>query len=462
MALLRSRCPGSALPLMAKLLLLYLPVCSPSPVEFDATTDVLAGIRDERGLSSAFTTRRQPQQRLTEAMIRSDCVQEEQEEDLMDLRMYSSNDYDDEFDVPSPLSSSLSSSLQRMRLPESFQDPLFLVDSPSSVPPHHHNHLPKQQLGGIKPTLLSTGTTIAGVCGIDAETGESFVVLGADTRATAGNMVADKRCQKIHCLARNMWACGAGTAADLDQVTRHCRYALALESLRKQGIANNPQRWDPPEEYNSKNDLEEKPATHAASMATACRFFRDLLYEARGQTGANLIVGGVDEDTGIPHIRAIHPHGSMDTLPYAALGSGGLAAMAVVESRYQANLTLDKAIEIVTEAILSGIRNDLGSGSQVDLCVIRVANGRVVSNYTRAAFPEETIPEEQAFNKRSAEITNDGSSSAVASQSTPGVNGFGNYPFLLRSKRLIVPSRKAETTDRDRQWNELLGIVQED
>jgi 20S proteasome subunit beta 2 len=45
------------------------------------------------------------------------------------------------------------------------------------------------------------------------------VMLGADTRATEGPIVADPNCQKIHRLAANIYACGAGTAADCDHVT---------------------------------------------------------------------------------------------------------------------------------------------------------------------------------------------------------------------------------------------------
>ncbi len=43
-----------------------------------------------------------------------------------------------------------------------------------------------------------TGTTICGVIFKDG------IVLGADTRATNGDIVADKNCEKIHKMARNM------------------------------------------------------------------------------------------------------------------------------------------------------------------------------------------------------------------------------------------------------------------
>ena len=71
------------------------------------------------------------------------------------------------------------------------------------------------------------------------------------------------------------------------------------------------------------------------------------------------------------------------------MGSGSLAAMAVFESSYKDNLTVtwfasgmagvltlsalqeEEAKELVKNAIKAGIFNDLGSGSNVDLCVIR-------------------------------------------------------------------------------------------
>lgn len=48
------------------------------------------------------------------------------------------------------------------------------------------------------PKYVKTGTTIVGVIFKDG------VVLGADTRATEGPIVADRNCEKIHYLAKNM------------------------------------------------------------------------------------------------------------------------------------------------------------------------------------------------------------------------------------------------------------------
>jgi len=55
------------------------------------------------------------------------------------------------------------------------------------------------QNGFKEPRHTSTGTTIVGVKFKDG------VILGADTRATAGTIVADKNCEKIHYVAPNIW-----------------------------------------------------------------------------------------------------------------------------------------------------------------------------------------------------------------------------------------------------------------
>jgi 20S proteasome subunit beta 2 len=56
------------------------------------------------------------------------------------------------------------------------------------------------------------------------------------------------------------------------------------------------------------------------------------------------VLGGVD-GTG-PHLFTIHPHGSTDKLPYVTMGSGSLAAMAVFESGWKANMEVSLYIYI--------------------------------------------------------------------------------------------------------------------
>lgn len=102
------------------------------------------------------------------------------------------------------------------------------------------------------------------------------------------------------------------------------------------------------------------------------------LFRHQGHIGAYLVVAGVDP-TGV-HLFTVHAHGSTDKLPYVTMGSGSLAAMAIFETKWQKNLTREEAVALCAEAIEAGIFNDLGSGSNVDVCVI--VNDKVFQ-YTR-------------------------------------------------------------------------------
>merc|ERR1719197_705385 len=81
-------------------------------------------------------------------------------------------------------------------------------------------------LHGIMPCkAMKTGTTICGIQLKDA------IVLGADTRATEGPMVADKNCEKLHYIAKNIFCAGAGTAADLEHTTQLMESQMELHRM---------------------------------------------------------------------------------------------------------------------------------------------------------------------------------------------------------------------------------------
>ncbi|CAM9237093.1 unnamed protein product, partial [Ectocarpus sp. 13 AM-2016] len=71
----------------------------------------------------------------------------------------------------------------------------------------------------------------------------------------------------------------------------------------------------------------------------------------------------------------IHEGGSLAEVEFTAMGSGSLAALSVLERGYRENLTEQEAKELVLEGIAAGIDNDLGSGSNIDLCVITAERG---------------------------------------------------------------------------------------
>mgnify|MGYP006190421965 CR=1 FL=1 len=202
--------------------------------------------------------------------------------------------------------------------------------------------------GTVPPRAKKTGTTIVGVIY------KGGVVLGADTRATEGDTVADKNCEKIHYIADNIWCCGAGTSADTENTTLNISSQLELHRL---ATGKQPR------------------------VVTACTMLKRMLFRYQGHVSAALVLGGMDCNG--PSLYTVYPHGSTDSLPYVTMGSGSLAAMAVFESEYKSEMTLDEAKALVHNAIMAGINNDLGSGGSVDLMVIDKDGYTQLRNYDR-------------------------------------------------------------------------------
>ena len=343
------------------------------------------------------------------------------------------------------------------------------------------------------PRVRHTGTTIAGLV-----VGPEYCLLAADTRATMDSTVADTRAEKLHPLVASslIWAAGAGTSADLQHVARSCRYQFHYQTLVYDStIGNQPHDSLPPNHnlYHAHPNLTSvyriRPANgtnhHATtttrlSMASVCHWLRNHLYQQAGNCQANLIVGGICPQTWTPLLRVLHPHGSMDTptVPFAALGSGGMAAMAILEQgllrhrgsnnkNNETDLTLEEGLDLLIRAVRAGIENDLGSGSQIDLVLVRVqrikdddhhqdTTVRITTEYRRAAVPEPP------FSPTSSESSGTGGGTYVASlssQDTGGVNGFGNAPLVVRPVRSNPPPPPT-TTGTEEEWNARLGLPQ--
>lgn len=177
-------------------------------------------------------------------------------------------------------------------------------------------------------------------------------MIAADTRATSGPIVADKNCEKLHYITPQIWCAGAGTAADTEFTT-----ALMSSNLELHALSTG-----------------RKPR-----VVTCMTMLKQHLFRYQGHIGAYLVVAGCDP-TGA-HLFTVHAHGSTDKLPYVTMGSGSLAAMSVFETQWKGKLTRDEAVDLCSEAIKAGIFNDLGSGSNVDVCVITSEKATLLRNH---------------------------------------------------------------------------------
>ncbi|THG20848.1 hypothetical protein TEA_016285 [Camellia sinensis var. sinensis] len=196
------------------------------------------------------------------------------------------------------------------------------------------------------------------------------VILGADARATERPIVADKNCEKIHFVAPNIYCCGAGTAADTEAVTDVVSSQLQLHR------------------YHTGRE---------SRVVTTLTLLKSHLFSYQGHVSAALVLGGVDV-TG-PHLHTRDEGVKLVTEAICSgifndLGSGSNVDVCVITKR-------DEGVKLVTEAICSGIFNDLGSGSNVDVCVItkgqteylrnhQLPNPRTYINERGYSFPKKT------------------------------------------------------------------------
>ncbi|VDM97606.1 unnamed protein product [Thelazia callipaeda] len=189
---------------------------------------------------------------------------------------------------------------------------------------------------GVKaPTTTSTGTTIVACVYKDG------LVMGADSRATAGNIVADKHCEKVAKLTDSIYACGAGTAADLHQVTKMLSAQLRLLELN---------------------------SGKKARVVTALRRAKQHLFSHMGYIGAYLLIGGVDPSG--PHLFECSANGYTQSKPYAAEGSGSYAAITVLERDFKTNMTVKEAVSLVQRSLEAGMHGDNFSGNSLNFVII--------------------------------------------------------------------------------------------
>mmetsp|Transcript_3056 Transcript_3056/g.5001 ORF Transcript_3056/g.5001 Transcript_3056/m.5001 type:complete len:300 (+) Transcript_3056:49-948(+) len=261
----------------------------------------------------------------------------------------------------------------------------------------HRNALIESQLqkastsskNNITPLATKTGTTIVGLVY------KNGIVLGADTRSTNDTTVADKNCEKIHYIAPNIYCCGAGTAADTEKTTE--LISSQMELLRM------------------------NTGDGQSRVVTACTMLKRMLFRYQGYVSAALVLGGCDVNG--PHLYQIYPHGSTGKLPFTTMGSGSLAAMAVFEEGFKDDLEEEEAVELVNRAILAGIFNDLGSGSNCDTTVIRL-DGTVVHG-RNCIMPNEVKPLRDSVKRSDVLNMRKGTTAVLKSTFKPRKSGFG-------------------------------------
>ncbi|KAH8307959.1 hypothetical protein KR059_003566 [Drosophila kikkawai] len=185
--------------------------------------------------------------------------------------------------------------------------------------------------------VLSTGTTIMAV------EFDGGVVIGADSRTSAGGLVVNRVTDKLTRITDKIYCCRSGTAADTQAIAD--LVASKLEYLGCTGTGNSVEVY-----------------------RAACEL-RNCCYKNRQTMSAAIIVGGWDEKCG-GQVYNIPLGGMMIRLPYAIGGSGANYLKGYVKDRYKPGMNLKQCIKLVKTGVEIGIRFDTSSGGVVRIGVI--------------------------------------------------------------------------------------------
>jgi proteasome beta subunit len=178
-------------------------------------------------------------------------------------------------------------------------------------------------------------TTIGIVC-------KNGVILASEKRISYGYMVVSKIGKKVFKLTNNIGAACAGIVADMQILARQIGAYAKLYEL----------------------DHKRRAPVKAMAKTLSNLLFQRRYFPYITQT----IVGGVDDEG--YNIYILDPIGSVIPDKYAAVGTGAVIAIGVLEAGYNDSMNVEEGRELVIRAMKSALARDAVSGNGVDILVI--------------------------------------------------------------------------------------------
>jgi proteasome beta subunit len=204
---------------------------------------------------------------------------------------------------------------------------------------------------------LKTGTTTVGMVCKDG------VVLAADMRATAGNLIVDKRAEKVHVISDDFAVTIAGTVSDAQLLIKLIRAELKLKEVR---TGKNP------------------TAKEAANLLGGL-LYSNIRRPSMLPGIAHFLMGGKDKK-GV-HLYDLFPDGSVTKISdYVSSGSGSVFAYGVLETQYNSEITCQEAVKLAIKAVNAALQRDSASGNGINIVVVnnkeikRVRHKEIVVN----------------------------------------------------------------------------------
>ncbi|CAJ0574512.1 unnamed protein product, partial [Mesorhabditis spiculigera] len=191
-------------------------------------------------------------------------------------------------------------------------------------------------LGHYPQEPISTGTTLI------AMEYEGGVVVGTDSRTSAGSFISSRVTNKITPVTDHLVVCRSGNAADTQTIADIVKYHLEVYSMLE-------------------NDK--------ISIYRATQIFRQFLYSYRDQLSASVLVAGWDEKLG-GQLYALPIGGFVTRQKSTASGSGSTFVSGYLDRMWKPNMTKEECIKVVKEAVGLATFRDGSSGGVIRIGVV--------------------------------------------------------------------------------------------
>lgn len=199
---------------------------------------------------------------------------------------------------------------------------------------------------------IKKGTT---TCALTCSDG---VVLAADTRASAGMFIADRRVMKIQNVDKHLGMTIAGGVADAQNLVDTMRYNATLYRIGNKRII---------------------------PVQSAARLCSNILFNQRYfPYYVQIIMAGYEgKDAG--QIYNIDLFGSLTEEKFISTGSGSPVAYGYLESEFKENMSVDEAYKVALQAIAAAIRRNAGTGDGINVVIIDKNGYRELSKEVKDA-----------------------------------------------------------------------------
>jgi proteasome beta subunit len=188
------------------------------------------------------------------------------------------------------------------------------------------------------------GTTTIGIICADG------VVIGADTRATAGSFIASTEVRKTWKIDENLGMTIAGYAGDAQELIRVLKAQNEIYKMNE----NKP--------------MSPKSATSLLSIILQQNKMVPFYVE--------LIVAGLDGD--MPQLYSLDPFGGYSNeSKFYSTGSGSELALGYLEEIYKKGISTKDAIRSVARALTIAMKRDSATG-----------NGMIIASITKSGYTE--------------------------------------------------------------------------